>query len=126
MNVRKLNEAVEVLKEDLGDGLIACNIFTVQEGLSVAGYNSQPKASALFNQVTSNLIKILKAANFPGLGKYYIVDLEDNNMAIILPLGEYRWGILVDTQKVQLGLLVSIAIPNCIESFEEASKKSIL
>lgn len=123
MNVAKLNEAVEILKEDLGDGLIACNIFTVETGLSITGYNSQPKASALFNQVTSNLVKILKAANFPGLGKYYIVDLEDDHMAIVLPLGEYRWGILVNTKKVQLGLLISLAIPNCIEAFEEANKK---
>ena len=122
MNVSKLNEAVEVLKNDLGDGLIACSIFTVDAGLNIAGHNPQAKASALFNQVTSNLIKILKAASFPSLGKYYIVDLEDNHMAIILPLGEYRWGILVDTKKVQLGLLVSIAIPNCIEAFEKANE----
>ena len=123
MNISKLNEAVEVLKEDLGDGLVACDIFTAVDGLTIVEHNSQPKASALFNQVTSNLIRILKAADFPGLGKYYIVDLEGNHMAIILPLGEYRWGILVDTTKVQLGLLVSIAIPNCIQAFKEADKK---
>ncbi len=123
MNMTKLNEAVEILKGDLGEGLTACNIFTVQEGLSIAGHNSQPKASALFNQVTSNLIKILKAADFPGLGKYYIVDLEGDHMVVVLPLGEYRWGILVDATKIELGLLVSIAIPNCIRAFEEANKK---
>jgi hypothetical protein len=121
MNIAKLNTAMDSLKDDLGEGLIAANIFTASDGLTITAYNSQPRASALFNQVTSNLIKILKAASFPGLGKYYIIDLEENNMVIILPLGDYRWGILLDTTKVQLGVLVSIAIPNCIDAFEEAN-----
>ncbi len=42
MNVKKLNEAIEALKEDVGDGLVACDIFTVADGMSIASYNPQP------------------------------------------------------------------------------------
>ncbi len=120
MNVQKLNQAVELLKEDVGEGLKATDIFTVADGLSIAGYNQQPKASALFNQMTTNLMRTLRSANFPNLNKYYILDLEGDHMVIILPMGDYRWGMLIDSTKVQLGLLLSIAIPNALEAFEDA------
>ncbi len=123
MNIEKLNKAVEVLKDDLGDGLVACDIFSVADGMSIAGHNPQPKASALFNQMTTNLMRTLRAANFPNLNRYYILDLEGDHMVVILPMGDYRWGILIDTKKVQLGLLLSIAIPNSLEAFAEAVKK---
>ena len=120
MNIQKLNQAIETLREDIGEGLISCDTFTVSDGMSVASYNPQPRASALFNQLTTNLMKTLKGARFPNLNKYYILDLEGDHMVIILPLGDYRWGMLVNSNKVQLGLLLSIAIPNSIESFESA------
>lgn len=120
MDVKKLNAAVDGLREDIGEGLIACDIFTVADGMSIAGYNPQPKASALFNQMTTSLMQTLRGARFPNLNKYYILDLEGDHMVIILPLGDFRWGILVNSKKVQLGMLLSIAIPNSIEAFENA------
>ena len=120
MNIQKLNDAIETLKSDLGEGLVATDIFTVADGMSIAGYNPQPKASALFNQLTTNTMNTLRGAGFPNLNKYLIMDLEGNHMVIVLPMGDYRWGILVNTQKIQLGLLLSIAIPNSLKAFEDA------
>ena len=120
MNIKKLNEAISNLQDDIGDGLIACDVFTVADGMSIASFNHQPKASALFNQLTTNIMKTLRSAKFPNLNKFYLMDLEGDHMVIILPLGDYRWGILVNSKKVQLGLLLSIAIPNALETFEEA------
>ncbi len=120
MNVQKLNQAVETMKKDLGDGLLATDIWIVADGVSIAAYNPQPKATALFNQLTSYLADTLRDSGFPGLGKYYLLDLVDNNMVIILPMGEYRWGMMVDSSKIQLGLLLNIVIPKIIDAFEEA------
>jgi len=120
MNVNMLNQAIETLKEDLGEGLLATDIFTVRDGMSVGGFNPQPKASALFNLLATNIMKTLKGAGFPNLNKYVMMDLEDDKMVIIIPMDDYRWGILVDTSKIQLGLLVSIAIPNGIENAKKA------
>ncbi len=120
MNVQKLNQAVEMMKKDLGDGLLATDIWIVADGVSIAAYNPQPKATALFNKLTSYLTETLRDSGFPGLGKYYLLDLVDNNMVIILPMGEYRWGMMVDSSKIQLGLLLNIVIPKIIDAFEEA------
>ena len=120
MNIQKLNEAIQNLQDDIGDGLVACDIFTVAEGMSIASYNAQPKASALFNQLTTNMMKTLRGARFPNLNRYYLLDLEDDHMVIVLPFGDYRVGILVNSKKVQLGLVLSIAIPNVLDTIEEA------
>jgi len=120
MNVQKLNQAVEIMKKDLGEGLLATDIWMVADGVSIAAYNPQPKATALFNQLTTYLADTLEDSGFPGLGKYYILDLVDNNMVIILPMGEYRWGMMVNSLKIQLGLLLNIVIPKIIDAFEDA------
>lgn len=120
MDIQKLNEAVDNLKADVGDGLLATDIFGAADGQSIAGYNPQPKACALFNQLTTYLVNALKGSGFPGLGKYYILDLVDGNMVIVIPLGDYRWGMLIDGKKAQLGLLLNVVIPKLIDTFEEA------
>ncbi len=122
MDMKKMNLAIEALKDNIGEGLIATDIFAVDSGMSIASHNPQPKASALFNMVTTNIMKTLKSANFPGLGKFYLLNLEGDKMVIILPLGDYRCGILVDSSKVQLGIIVSIAIPEAIKDIENALK----
>jgi CheY-like chemotaxis protein len=120
VNVQKLYAAVELLKNDLGSALLAADIFGSADGQSIAGHNSQPKASALFGQLTLFLGKSLEGSGFPKLGKYYILDLADAKMVIVIPLGDYQWGLLIDTKKVQLGLLLNVVMPKIIDAFEEA------
>jgi hypothetical protein len=120
MNIKKLRSAIDKLKEDLGDGLIASDIWMVADGQSICGYNPQPKATALFNQVTTFLNKSLKTSNFPALGKFYIIDLTDNKMVMIIPMEEYQWGMLVDSRNVQMGLLLNVILPDIVLKFKEA------
>jgi hypothetical protein len=122
MNVKKLREAVEMQKESLGDGLLASDIFSSNDGQSLVGYNSNPQACALFNRITQMLLKALDGSAFPKLTDYYIINLEGGHMVIVLPMGDFQWGMLINTNKVQLGLLLNIVIPNMIEAFEAARK----
>ena len=84
MKAQKLMDAVETLKDDLEGSLIATDIWSVHQGISLAGYNSQPKAVALFNKVTTMINKTLTGSNFPELGKYYILDLVDEKAQVFL------------------------------------------
>ena len=120
MNVKKLQKAVDVLKENLGEGLMATDIWVVSDGTSIVGLNSQPEATAMFNQMADYLAKTLEGSGFPKLGKYFMVDLVGEKFVVVLPLGDFRWGMLIDRTKVQLGLVLSIAIPRAIAVFEEA------
>ncbi len=121
MNVKKLKQAVEVLKEDLDGALLGCDIWPTNTGTSIVGYNPNPKATALFERVTDYMFKALEGAGFPALDKYYLLDLEGGNLVVVLQFKEgYQWGMLVDSNKVQLGLLLNVAIPNARKALLEA------
>lgn len=122
MNVKKLNQSIAVLKEDLAAGLLATDIYTSADGQSVVGWNSNPQACALFNKITGDMKKALEGASFPTLGRYYIIDLVDDKMVVVIFMGDYQWGMLVDRNNVQLGLLLNVVIPKIIGLFEEAMK----
>jgi hypothetical protein len=120
MNIKKMKEAVDKLKEDLGDGILSTDIYSSADGQSIYGINSQPKACALFNQVTNFLTKSLKGSNFPLLGRYYIVDLADSKMFLVIPMDGYQWGLFVDTKKIATGLLLNVILPEIVDKFEDA------
>ena len=122
MNVNKVKESIEILKSDLGDGLVAVDVWQTGTGQSIAGYNPQPKATALFEQVTASMNKTLTGSGFPGLNKFYMLDLQGDSLVIVLQFEKHQMGMLVNTTKVQLGLLLNIAIPNVREAFLNATK----
>ncbi len=119
-NVKKLNHVIEELKKDLGDGFIATDIWATAEAQPIAGLNSQPKAVALFNEVTRMLDKTLKDSNYPGLGNYYLVDMGDKKLVVILQIGEYQQFILVNLRKTTMGILINVALPNLLSRLAEA------
>ena len=99
MNIKKLNNSVDMLKEYLGDSLLACDIWMTNTGQSIAGYNTQPKATALFEQATSFLNKSLNEAGFPRLEEYYLLDCEEDSLILVLQFGKYQWAIFLMYQK---------------------------
>jgi len=120
MNVAKLNKSIETLKENLAGGLLATDIWGTADMQSIAGWNTQPAATALFGQIISSTNQALQGSGFPGLGKYCIFDLVDGKMVVIIPMGDFAWGMLVDGKKIQLGLLLNVALPKAIAAFEDA------
>jgi response regulator of citrate/malate metabolism len=120
MNVKELEKSIEVLKESLGSGLLATDIFGVEDGQSIAGYNSQPQACALFTEISNFMNRVLSESGFPVIGKYYMLDLVDNKMVMVLTMGDYLWGMLLDKNHAKLGMLLNIVIPKAIDAFEKA------
>ncbi len=122
INTGKLKSIVEALKDDLGEGLVATDIWTSADALSLidnAGHNSFPKAVALFNEVTRKLDKTLKGSEYPGLGNYYFVNLDNNRLVVVLSIGTYQQFVLLDLSKTTMGVLMSVALPNLLNSLAE-------
>jgi YesN/AraC family two-component response regulator len=120
MNIPKLNKAIESLKESLGNALLSTDIFSSDDAQTIAGWNSNPMACAIFSQFTAMLNRSLSDAKFPEIGRYYLLDLVDRKMLVVIPMGDFQWGMLIDGTKAQLGLLLNLAIPKAISAFEEA------
>ena len=120
MNVRKLTEAVELLKTNLGDSLISTAIAMNIDGQSIASYNSSPKFAALIVKIIKVINDTTKIGGLPQMGKYATFDLQEDRVLVVLPLGDYIWGIVLDNTKTQMGLLLNIEIPAAIDAFSEA------
>jgi CheY-like chemotaxis protein len=120
MNVQKLKQSIETLKENLGGGLLATDIFGSADMQSIAGFNSNPAACALFGQIIVSTNRALQESGFPILGRYCLFDLVDGKMVVLIPMGDYIWGMLIDGKQAQLGLLLNIALPKAIAAFEDA------
>ena len=120
MNIKKLNEALSALQEDLGAGLVAADIFSTADSQAIAGINSNPKACALFSQITELLNKALKGSDSPLLSRYYLLDLQDNKMLVVMPMGDYQLGMMVDTKKAQLGMILNIVLPKVMDLLKHA------
>jgi hypothetical protein len=119
MDIKKLNAIVEKVKKDLGDALIATDIWTTADGQSLAGFNPQPKATALMNQMVKRTNEALKEAKFPLLNRYFIHHLEGNHIATTTIIDDnHGWGILIDANKVQLGIFLNVVVPETMDAFK--------
>lgn len=117
---QKLSNLIDHLREELGDALISAQIWSLNEEEVFVGYNQQPEVSELFTQITLYLNEALSTAEFPQLGKYYVFNLEGKKISVTIPQGEYFCGMLIDSKKTPLGLLLKVVLPGVIASFEEA------
>jgi len=120
MDVKKLKTSIEVLKKDLDGALLACDIWIAGTGQSIAGFNTNPVAVVLFGKMTTFMDNALNDSGFPPLDDYYMLNMANNATVLVLQLDGYQWGMLVDSSKVQLGLLLNIAIPNAKRAFSDA------
>ncbi|MFO7952170.1 MAG: hypothetical protein R6U91_05130 [Bacillota bacterium] len=118
--LEEFNKIINELKDDLGEGLVACDIWHSKDAQSLAGFNSQPKAVALFNEVTRMLDKTTNESDFPRLGNYYIVHLENDLLVVVVFFGDYQFGSLIDLSKTTMGILISVALPKLLKTLDEA------
>jgi hypothetical protein len=123
MNIQidKLETVISDLKNALKDGLLSTDIWDRQTGLSLSGHNQQPAAAALFTEITNNLSSTLKDSGFPGLNRYYFMELTGNHTVLLICHGEdILQGILMNSQKINLGILLSVALPKMLDGVAKA------
>lgn len=123
MDQSKMNKILHNVERELGNALISSDVWNVADGESIAGINSQPLACAVFNQITAYINEALEQGEYPKLDKYYILELQDKKMVLIIPFGEYIWGMLIDTRKAKVGILLNATIPGIIRSFEKLTSE---
>jgi hypothetical protein len=123
IDTKVLDLAVQDLRNILRDGLVATDIWDRSAGLSLAGFNQQPVAVALFTRITDELDSSLADSNFPALGRYYLIDMEGNHTVVMVNHGSLLQGMLVDNKRANLGILISVAIPRMLEAVARAKPR---
>ncbi|RUM62258.1 MAG: hypothetical protein DSY66_00255 [Persephonella sp.] len=120
--LENLQNCVNYAIEELGDGLIASDIFS-SEGLPVVdGYNSNEKATALFASITEKIRNAVNNSHLSNLGDYYIINLQEGTLDLVIVGNIFQWKLLVNTNKIKLGYIFSIFLPEAIKRFKEAEK----
>ncbi len=121
MNVKMLKETMEGLKTDLDGALVSSDIWQTGTGTALVSYEGNAQATALFEKVTQDINKALKGAEFPVINDYYLLNLANDMIVVVLQTVEgYEWTMLVDGKKVNLGLLLNVAVPNALKALKEA------
>ncbi len=140
-----LRKVITEIKKDLGEGFIATDIWSAADNKSLifnyagsnmytwgmtslpalsrikkdkkrpGGFSGQPKTKELFNEVTRKLDQALAAADYPGLGRYYLINLENNQLALVLSAGTLQQYLLVDLSGTTMGILMSVVLPKLMQ-----------
>jgi hypothetical protein len=121
IDIEKLDALTQELKTTLKEGLLSSDIFDRTTGLSLSSFNPQPTAAALFTEVTNVIASTLADSGFPGLKRYYLVDMDNDHSVMVIRHGnDLLQGILMNSQKVNIGILLSVALPKMLAGIEKA------
>lgn len=116
-----LDQVVADQERQLRGALVSMDLWDRESGLSLAGFNSQPAATALFNQVTGDLDYTLKESGFPTLNRFYLLDLTDGKLVVILrQADDFLGGMLLDGAKTNLGILLGVAVPKALKGMDDS------
>lgn len=115
-----LSRSLEETKAILKRGLCSADIFDSATGLSLVGIDSNPAACALLTENSAGLRQSLNTLG-QGHGRYHLIELSGNKLIVVLWHGEdllESW--LLNLEKVNLGMLFAIAIPQALAAVERA------
>ena len=120
---RVCRRVVQIAQDGIGDALLSVDLFSSADGTSYVGVNSQPAVCALVNQVTERMTWAFEKGGLPPLGRYYTAELAGSRMLLVAPCGGLQLSLVVDTSRVQLGLLLNVVLPEVLVALEEVSPR---
>lgn len=121
VDVSRLEQIVAETKANVGDGLLAMDIWDHASGKSLAAHNTQPDAIALFNAVTDAITKTISPTPFPPLARYYLLNLAaDHNVVIMRPTESVVCGMLMNSTATDIGSVMGSVVPKVIEQLDAA------
>jgi hypothetical protein len=123
LNAAGLKRVVQIAQDGIGDALLSADLFSSADGTSYVGVNSRPAVCALVNQVTERMTWAFDKGGLPPLGRYYLAELDGARMLLVAPCGGFQLSLVVDTSRVQLGLLLNVVLPEVLAALEEVSPR---
>lgn len=120
LHIKELKLLVAATRDMLSDALLRMDIFLSMDGRSLAGWNSHPLACSVFAGITRSLGDALEACRFPALGRYYMLDLAQGQLLLVLVCGELHIGMLLASDKFHLGLLTNVILPKAAKALNDS------
>jgi hypothetical protein len=116
----RLNKTIEDLQKELGKGLLSADVWQKKTSKQVAGFNSPQKSTILFNEITSYLSSTLAVSEFPPLGGFSLLNLENDQTVVVVDSHELLLVMFIDTTKTTMGLIINLGIPLALKGLVDA------
>lgn len=120
-DVAAVQAAVDTARQSLQGAMLATDVWERSTEETLATFNGQPAAKTMFNALTDSMSAALSNSGFPRIGRYYLVDLEEERTLLVVRHGtDVLQGVLLNASKVNMGLLFSVVIPQLIRDVNAA------
>lgn len=123
MNLKQAGEVLREVQENSMGGFVASDIFAKATGMPIVGVNTNSKACALFNNLSEQLIQSIKRSDLPISPNVdqMILQIEGGHILLVIDINEKcRWGAVFDGSKCQLGMIVSVIIPDALPKLRQS------
>ncbi len=100
-------------------GLRGAEVWSASSGMPLAswGVGAVP---ASFDRITESIRSALTSASYPALARYYVLDLADALLAVVVPGEALHASLLIDNSEAQLGMVLSVVLPEFVRALEAA------
>ncbi len=114
--------AQKIMIEELGEAFIGGSFWISGDAQPLVSYPKENAminigvANALFDRVTAMIRKSFKESELPTqINKYYLIDLTDNMVALVVLFENFQWGVIINTNEASLGLILNVALPKAMK-----------
>jgi hypothetical protein len=123
VDLGKLEEAVEALKNHLRGSLLASSIWDRRTRTMLVAFHSDGRAVPLFTDIADFIDEKLAKAGLPGIDQWSMDHLKGGHIGMVVRHGpDLMQGIILDGARAQsqLGLLFSVCVPQLVASVKAA------
>lgn len=100
-------------------GLVSAEVWSAFDGTPIAWHGASAASSAVFDRMMSALSEALDESGFGAIGRYVLVDLDEDRLALALNLGDCRAGFVFDKREAQVPSLLSLITVELVSAFQE-------
>jgi len=114
-DIARMETTLGELRAQLRDGLLVSTVWDRATGLALVGYNSNDAAVALLTHIVEQFDEHLAMAGMPLLSRFAFLELQHNRAGLVVLHGKtLLHGILVDTSKTNIGVLMAVVLPKML------------
>ncbi|NJK45380.1 MAG: hypothetical protein HC933_14920 [Pleurocapsa sp. SU_196_0] len=118
MNADIISHAIYDIRQSISEAMITSNL-TGPEGVVLVSYNAN--AAIGFAATLTDFVKdTLKASGFAALGRLQMARFSNNALGVTFVKGDYAWFMLLDLNKVSLGMVTTYVTPRATRALDAA------
>lgn len=120
-DIAALERAFDDMKTQLGGGLVSTSIWDRRTERRYLMIKEHAHAAMMFNALTDSIAAALDNSGFPRLNRYYLIDLEQEHVVVIIRHGDDTLqGVLVNAKHCNVGLLLTVVVPRLLRQIRDA------